>query len=313
MKVKRPLTVVVPASGVAFAESVHEIDFRMAERRDPFHKLIYVLRGTVMQTTSEEPRVPVTLHAGTVWIVPRGERHGLIDREPATLLLLCVDPAFVGRESGLDDSWRELTRLPGRRLELDRLARQRLEGAWRRALLEQSHPRLGSAPAVRALAVQILVQLARRPSLSAASTSSARVTSVIREIDDAFFEDWSLDRAASRAGLSRRRFSQLFREATGRTVHDHLQDLRLTRVARLLQSGEHSILGAMFMCGFGDTSHFYRVFKSRFGLPPRQWQAQAANPHPVSTPSSDHSEARRTRSELTRVSVKKPVFRRRTH
>ncbi|MFM8683622.1 MAG: helix-turn-helix domain-containing protein, partial [Chthoniobacterales bacterium] len=40
--------------------------------------------------------------------------------------------------------------------------------------------------------------------------------------------------------------------------------------------GGHSVAGVAFACGFGDLSHFYRVFKTRFGRPPGQWlQAHA--------------------------------------
>ena len=41
MKVSRPLSISVPLGGVRFAESVHEEDFLMARRADPYPKLVY--------------------------------------------------------------------------------------------------------------------------------------------------------------------------------------------------------------------------------------------------------------------------------
>jgi len=145
---------------------------------------------------------------------------------------------------------------------------------WRRALLEQARPRLGCAIAIRSAAEQLLVTLARRPAPATTESSHARVTAVIREIADSFYEEWDLERAAARANLSRRRCSALFREVAGKTFYEHLTRLRLDHAAELLRSGDYSVLGTMFSCGFGDTSHFYRLFKARYGAPPQQWVAQ---------------------------------------
>ena len=39
--------------------------------------------------------------------------------------------------------------------------------------------------------------------------------------------------------------------------------------------GEHSIMGVMFSCGFNDVSHFYRMFRQRYGAAPRAWLARS--------------------------------------
>lgn len=277
MKVSRPLAVTVPPAGVLFAESVHEADFRMKERIDPFHKLIYVLKGEVAcEHRGLKPLIPAP--AGRVLAIPAGVAHRLHDKEPATLLLLCLACGFVDADAGRGELWRTVVAASEDRLWLDRSARQHLESAWRRALLEQAHPRLGGGPLVASLAVQSLVLLARLPVETAEQSSLQRVASVVQEIDETFYEPWNVDRAALRTGLSRRRLTTLFRERTGLSLTDYVIDRRMTHAARLLQSGEHSILGAMFSCGFGDTSHFYRLFKRRFGVAPGQWIHQAERP-----------------------------------
>jgi AraC-like DNA-binding protein len=164
----------------------------------------------------------------------------------------------------------------GRRLTLDRGARQRVEGAWRRALLEQSHPRIGADVVLRALAADVLVLLARLPAMEAERSSRRRVEAVARELEETFFEPWTVERAAQRAGLSRRRLTALFRDVTGRSLGERVTELRLAHAARLLASGDHSILGAMFSSGFGDASHFYRLFRGRFGVAPGRWRAVSA-------------------------------------
>ena len=242
----------------------------MAERIDPFHKLIYVLKGEVACETQGGACV-TPAPAGRVLAIPAGVSHQLQDREPATLLLLCLSGGFIADDPERAELWRAVSAASDLGLWLDRSARQPLESAWRRALLEQAHPRPGGGPLVAALAVQSLVLVARLPVKTTERSSLQRVAALVQEIDETFFEPWTVDRAALRTGLSRRRLTSLFRDRTGRSLTDYVTERRFSHAARLLRSGEHSILGAMFSCGFGDASHFYRQFKQRFGLAPGRW------------------------------------------
>jgi AraC-like DNA-binding protein len=94
---------------------------------------------------------------------------------------------------------------------------------------------------------------------------------VRREIDESFFDQWDLCRAATRAGLSRRRFTELFRAEAGSTFWDYLNERRMEHAARLLRGEGRSITGVIFACGFNDVSNFYRLFRRRFGAAPRAW------------------------------------------
>jgi AraC family L-rhamnose operon regulatory protein RhaS len=269
MKTSRPLMVNVPAGGVRFAESVHEADFRMTARQDPFHKVIYVLAGRVRW--SGGPERLAEAEAGDVLVLPAGESHRLEDRETATLLLLGLASDLVAADVELGRVWAHLGR-PGRGLiPLDVPARRGLEAWWRRALLEQAHERRGQGVLLRSLAAQVLVTLARRPPRAKGGAAADRVETVGRHLEETFYEEWTLDRAAKRAGLSRRRFSELFRAATGQTFTQRLTELRLTHAARLLRSGEHTVVGVIFSCGFGDVSNFYRLFRARHGVTPKAW------------------------------------------
>lgn len=270
MRVSRPIAVSLPVYGVLFAESAHAGDFRMAERTDPYHKLIYVLDGRVAYRESRR-REPVEAGAGTLLIVPRGLSHQITDVEPSILLLLCLGGAFLATDADFARLWLALTKIPGRHLVLSRPVRQRLEGMWRRAMAEGQHVRIGGTVTVRSMAAQSLVLLARLPAEGGGASAEGRVAAVMREIEETFYDQWDIDRAAARAGLSRRRFTDLFRATAGRTFWDFLNGLRLDHAARLLRGREHSVMGVMFSCGFNDVSHFYRMFRQRYGAAPNAW------------------------------------------
>lgn len=269
MRVSGPIAVTLPEDGVLFAESAHASDFRMAERTDPYHKLILVLDGAVAYR--ETRRQPVRVDAGSVVAVPGGTAHGMTDERPSTLFLLCVNDSFLRSDPELEQLWQAIARSPRRSVRLGRPARQQVERIWRRALAEKSHGRIGSRVATRALATEALVLLARLPSDGRSAAPAERVAAVMHEVGETFFDPWDLDRAAGRAGLSRRRFTHLFREANGRTFVEYLSELRLEHAARLLRSDEHSVTGVIFSCGFSDVSHFYRLFRKRFGVAPGKW------------------------------------------
>jgi AraC-like DNA-binding protein len=268
--VSRPISVTLPAYGIAFAESVHGPRFRMAERIDKFHKIIYVLQGDVAfsETTQSQP-----LHAtaGSALCVNAGVRHQLTDSEPPTLLLLCFTWEFLKRDRELEQLWSLLTGSSPASIRPSGSWGSRFEALWRAGIVEQTGSQPGREVALRAASENILVALARLPVNTPEDAANHRVSNVAREVADTFYEAWSLDRACARAGISRRHFSKLFRAQIGRTFLEYLTELRLTHAAKLLEENHHSIIGAAFSSGYGDLSHFYRLFRARFGHPPRAW------------------------------------------
>jgi AraC-like DNA-binding protein/quercetin dioxygenase-like cupin family protein len=273
MAVFRPIPVTLPAHGVAFAESVHAPGFLMAERADAFHKIIYVLHGRVDYAESGGKSVPAP--AGSVLCVQEGIRHRIADAEPPTLLLLCFSRPFLTRDPELGKLWNALAGGRSACLRPGRPWGQRFESLWRAAIVEQSGALPGRAVAVRAVAENILVSLARLPVAPAANQARLRVEAVARQMAETFYEAWNLEDACARAGMSRRHFSNLFRASTGRTFLEELTELRLGHAAKLLGEGRHSVIGAAFSSGYGDLSHFYRLFRQRHGHPPKAWAERA--------------------------------------
>lgn len=252
----------------------------MAERADPFHKVLYVLEGAVAyrEKGREERR---GADKGAVLLVPAGTRHSIRDERPATLLVLGLGTGFVEADEDLGLLWRGLRRKGGDGLRVGPSERRKLEGCWRRAMLEARAERPGSACALKALAGEVLVALARTEAGTIGGGGGAeRVAAVAREVENSFPEPWSLDEAAARAGMSRRRFSALHREVLGASFLERLTELRVAHAARLLERREATVLGAMFASGFNDLSHFYRVFRERRGMPPGRWGSGGGDAQP---------------------------------
>ncbi|ATC64593.1 hypothetical protein CMV30_11860 [Nibricoccus aquaticus] len=273
-KVSRPLSIQLPTSGIAFAESHHAQNFQMAPRTDAFQKLLYVVDGQISYQEDGKPEVRAA--RGALILVSAGAQHVISDMQPSTLLIFCFTDSFLGKETELAQLWRKLSHTRAPHIQVSQPMMLQFESLWRRAILEQSHVRLGSETAIRAIALQVLVLLSRTPTRRPEADIPRRLEELARELSETFYEPWTLDKAAARAGISRRHFSGKYRELTGRTFAEHLIQLRMNHAATLLQTGKHSISGVIFACGFGDVSHFYRLFKKKYKVPPKHWQLRSA-------------------------------------
>jgi AraC-like DNA-binding protein len=81
---------------------------------------------------------------------------------------------------------------------------------------------------------------------------------------------FNLDSVAAELGLSRR-YVQLLLEGTGKSFTEHVAESRLCRAHAMLSDPRFAHMGIVdiaFACGFGDISHFNRIFRRRFGETP---------------------------------------------
>jgi AraC-like DNA-binding protein len=270
--VRQPLPLAVPEDRVVFAESVHGQEFEMAWRTDAFAKIIYVVRGEVGLELADG--TVTSGEAGAVFAVDSGVKHRLVDRRPATLLLLALGETFLAGHTARAALWKKLPGLNGINVRYARKApNAAFEKWWRTGLLEQLVCPPGWELQVLGCADQIFLYLGRWQSGGEESPAGERVVRVLREVEQTFPENWDIERARARAGLSRHYFTKLFREETGMSFVQKLTEVRLEHAALLLRQGGHSIAGAAFVCGFNDLSHFYRVFNGRYGVPPGKWSA----------------------------------------
>jgi AraC family transcriptional regulator len=128
--------------------------------------------------------------------------------------------------------------------------------------------------AIRALtqAMQLQDGCKSRPN-HADQGALARVTRVVRIIENNPDVAHDLSSLAQIAGLSPYHFLRTFEGVTGTTPHQYLLRMRLRRVAVRLRREPGRILDLALDCGFGDVCNFNRVFRAEFGVSPRVYRA----------------------------------------
>ncbi len=86
--------------------------------------------------------------------------------------------------------------------------------------------------------------------------------------------DWTLERMAAHAGMSRSAFAAAFKTATDTTPAAYALDWKLNVASSLLRAGR-PVKQVALELGFADTPTFSRAFRRRNGTSPREWLAQA--------------------------------------
>jgi len=89
---------------------------------------------------------------------------------------------------------------------------------------------------------------------------------------DHYREVGDLGQVVARAGIPERTLKRRFKAATGTTLIDYLQNLRVEAAKRLLESGRLPVDAISVEVGYEDASFFRRLFKRRTGLTPGRYR-----------------------------------------
>jgi AraC family transcriptional regulator len=122
-----------------------------------------------------------------------------------------------------------------------------------------------------ALAALALRATGRSP-MGAPFDAEARVTRVVRMLDEEAPADTSLGRLAAEANLSRYHFLRTFERVTGVTPHQYVLRTRLRRAAVRLATESSRVIDVALDLGFRDLSNFNRAFRAEFGVSPRAYR-----------------------------------------
>ncbi len=101
-----------------------------------------------------------------------------------------------------------------------------------------------------------------------------QIIRAINYVNHNYKEDLSLDRIAEEINMSKYHFCRTFKNATGATVAEYLNNVRLTKVHSLLVNSDMSVGEIAGETGFGDTVNLSRNFKKVYGVSPAKFKKQ---------------------------------------
>jgi transcriptional regulator GlxA family with amidase domain len=128
-------------------------------------------------------------------------------------------------------------------------------------------------------------------------TNNRIVISVIGLMERQLANPLPRDALAEAVKVSVRQLERLFVRHTSTTIGEHYMSLRLARARTLLRQTSLSLLQIGAACGFSNSSHFAKVYRSKFGISPSRDRAAGSD-----KPTREIQDSLRERS----ISVKLP-------
>ncbi len=117
---------------------------------------------------------------------------------------------------------------------------------------------------------------AQLPAVSAQESEAIRLRRVSEQVKayiaQHMGDDLTTASIAAQVGYSEAHLSRLFKESEGVTLHLFIQQARMERACRMLQSTHEKIYRIAQACGYNNTAYFIRTFKSVMGITPQQFR-----------------------------------------
>ena len=123
---------------------------------------------------------------------------------------------------------------------------------------------------IRLIQTQRLTQTAVE---SMANDTKSRLHYVLSHIQQHLTEKISVETLCRKAYLSRNMFFKWFREQSGLSPLEYINQERVKRAKQLLSDPRNGVQSAALYSGFNDVNYFIRVFKKTEGVTPKAYQS----------------------------------------
>jgi len=104
--------------------------------------------------------------------------------------------------------------------------------------------------------------------------SNFRLTKIIQFLNTNYQRKIELVKVADIANLHPAAFCRFFKEKTGKSLSEYVNDMRIGYACRLLIEGKMSVSQISFESGFNNLSNFNRTFKKHTGFTPTNYSQE---------------------------------------
>jgi AraC-like DNA-binding protein len=242
----------------------------------PAHSSISIVHQGNAHISVENQSDTRLQHGDLIWVTQDSHRHVTVDSDD--FQLLCCQLTFGAVK--LNPLFDMLP--PILQIKHNDNARQTLDPIIQLLLQESQQQRCGQETVLDRLGEVLLVQVLRFlmahqkvESGVLAGLSDIRLARAITAMHREPRERWRTESLAALAGMYRTAFNLHFHQTVGCPPGEYLSQWRMRLACRLLETSSVLISHIVDQLGYQSETSFFRAFRKRIGISPRQYRLKA--------------------------------------
>ena len=112
----------------------------------------------------------------------------------------------------------------------------------------------------------------KEPSGKDRSKSLEKMKLILKYVENNYMEKITIEDIANEVGLSQSHFMKYFKQYTGQSFVNYLNDYRLSRAGGFLRTTGDTVTEIAGRCGFDNLSYFNRLFRRKYGMTPKEYR-----------------------------------------
>lgn len=224
-----------------------------------------------------------TLRTGDVLLIPAGEPHRMLERERPQFwgMSFCVPCFAANGNAALLEPFDRVRNGGAAVVHIPEERREFLEQLFRElAAIGDTGPSHLFDAVERSLVTLILAEIDRATRAGAPSGGGGVVVEALRFIERNCLGKLTLNEVAAAVGKSPAYVTSALTEATGRSAVQWIVGGRMAEARRLLLHSDEPIDIISERVGYGDSTHFIRMFRREHGATPAAWRTRMRAPSP---------------------------------
>lgn len=264
-------------SGMGIRIEPHRV-VEMGEHLHDFVEAVYIMDGSGIHTVNG---VEYRVKRGAMLFINYHQTHSFRSEESMEIWDVCFDPEWLSERLTDPDNAFELLTLSGfaefetidtrtSLVQFHGAERSRVEQLLRQMYDEVQNADAGAETVLKAQANILLTLIFRK--MTEKERPMAMTPDFLRYLRVHCTEKITLEELAKSCCYNPSYFSRLFREHYGMTLTEFLLQSRMELAERLLLETNLSVEEIASRTGFSGSNPFYRAFKERNGVSPREYR-----------------------------------------
>lgn len=158
--------------------------------------------------------------------------------------------------------------------------RENIQDLIEKIIIELYAPSIMSKATIKLLVGLLIVELIKNSQdIEIYSVDNYEKMLIIQSLKyiDEYYNTGTLSEIATNLKQPDYKLSKLIKKHTGMTFKELLQERKLSKAVELIKSTNYSIVDLIGIIGYENPTYFYKIFKEKFGMTPREYKLNLCN------------------------------------